>query len=161
MPVPTVAGETRRVEAQDGAHLTGAEARDKPLKAGARHGSAGRSAEVVVNDLDVAKTPAAGLLDKIVLATLALPMDLHLGLCGLPHIDDRLAAQDRCRQGISVRHRRSPWDPRPRLPSTSGPDAARRCCDRLLPARSTLGNSAPSRIAGAACRGRPEAAVVA
>src|ERR1700759_4871226 len=109
MPVPTVAGETGGVEAQDGANLTCAEARDQPLEAGARHGSAGGAAEIVVNDLHIAKTPAAGILDKIVLPALALAMDLHLGLRGLPHIHDRLAAQDRCRQGISVRHHRSPW----------------------------------------------------
>src|SRR3954453_22269154 len=127
MPVPPVAGETGGVEAQDGANLTGAEPGDQPLEARARHGSAGRSAEIVVNDLHIAKAPAAGILDKIVLPALALAMDLHLGLGGLPHIHHRLAAQDRCRQGISVRHRRSPWGPRPRLPSTSGPDAARRC----------------------------------
>ena len=92
MPVSAVAGETGGVEAQDGANLTGAEAGNKPLEARARHGSAGGAAEIVVNDLDIAKTPAAGLLDKIVLATLALAMNLHLGLCGLPHIDDCLAA---------------------------------------------------------------------
>src|SRR5689334_8580863 len=125
MPVPAVTGETGSVEAQDGTDLTGTEAGDEPFEAGARHGSAGGSAEIVVNDLDIAKTPAAGLLDKIVLAALALAMDLHLGLGGLPHIHDRLAVQNGCRQGISVRHRRSPWGPRPRLPSTGGPDAAR------------------------------------
>src|SRR3954449_622102 len=67
MPVPTVAGKTRGVEAQDGANLTGAEAGDKLLEPGARHGSAGGSAEIVVDDLDIAKTPAAGFFDKIVL----------------------------------------------------------------------------------------------
>ena len=142
MPVPAVAGETGGVEAQDGADLTGAEAGDEPLEAGAGHGSAGGSAEIVVYDLDIAKSPAASVLDKIVLAALALAIDLDLGLGGLTHIHDCLAAQDRCRQGISVRHRRSPWDPRPRLPSTGGPDAARRYCDRRLSSRSATGDPA-------------------
>src|SRR3954454_4865895 len=143
MPVPPVAGEPGGVKAQDGANLTGAEAGDKPLEAGARHGSACGAAEIVVNDLDIAEAPAAGVLDKIVLPALALAMDLHLGLCGLSHIHHRLAAQDRCWKEISVRHRRSPCGPRPRLPSIGGPDAARRCCDRRLPSRSTRGNPAP------------------
>src|SRR6185437_1476454 len=101
MPVPAVAGETGGVEAQDGTDLTGTEAGDEPLKSRARHGSAGGSAEIVIDDLNITKTPAAGLVDKIVLAALALAIDLHLGLGGLPHIHDRLAAQDSCRQGIS------------------------------------------------------------
>ena len=94
MPVPAVAGETGGVETQDGANLTGAEVGDELLETGTRDGSAGGSTEIVVNDLDIAKTPAAGVLDEIVLAALALAMDLNLGLGGLPHIHDRLAAQD-------------------------------------------------------------------
>src|SRR5215213_2969365 len=161
MPVPAVAGETGGVEAQHGADLTGAEAGDEPLEAGARHGSAGGSAEIVVDDLDIAKTPAAGFFDKIVLAALALAMDLHLGLGGLPHIHHRLAAQDCCRQGISVRHRRSPWDPRPQLPSAGGPAAARRCCGRRVSTRSALDGPASWRVDGVTCRGAPDVTVIA
>jgi hypothetical protein len=116
VPVPTVTGQTGRVETKNRADLTGAQAGDEPLEARARHRSAGRPAEIVVDDLDIAKTPAARFFDEIVLAALALAMDLHLGLGGLTHVHDRLAVQDRCRQRISVRHRRSPSDPRPRLP---------------------------------------------
>src|SRR5689334_10595308 len=106
VPVPTVTGETGRVETKNGADLAGAEAGDESLEARACHGSAGRAAEIVVDDLDIAKPSAAGFFDKIVLAALALAIELHLSLGGLPHIHDRLAAQDRRRQGISVRHRR-------------------------------------------------------
>src|SRR4051812_38783473 len=60
MPVPPVAGEPGGVKAQDGANLTGAEAGDKPLEAGARHGSACGAAEIVVNDLDIAEGPGGG-----------------------------------------------------------------------------------------------------
>jgi hypothetical protein len=105
VPISTVTGETGRIETKNGADLAGAEAGDESLEARSRHGSAGRSAKIVVDDLDIAKASAAGVFDKIVLAALALAMDLHLGLGGLPHIHDRLAAQDRRRQGISVRHR--------------------------------------------------------
>jgi hypothetical protein len=95
MPVPAVTGETGGVEANDSADLTGAEAGDELLETRARYGSAGGSSKVVVDDLDIAKTPAAGFVDQVVLAALALEIDLHLGLCGLTHIHDRLAAQDR------------------------------------------------------------------
>src|SRR6476469_9364214 len=47
MPVPTVAGETRGVEAKHGANLAGAKPGDQLLEARARHGAAGRSAEIV------------------------------------------------------------------------------------------------------------------
>jgi hypothetical protein len=97
VPVPAVAGETGGVEAHDGADFAGAEAGDEPLEARACYSAAGGSTEIVVYDLDLAKTPAAGVLDEIVLAALALAMDLHLGLGGLSHIHDRLAAEDSCR----------------------------------------------------------------
>jgi hypothetical protein len=95
VPVPAVARETGGVEAQDGADFAGAEAGDEPLEARTSHSAAGGSTEIVVYDLDLAKTSAAGVLDEIVLAALALAMDLHLGLGGLSHIHHRLAAQDR------------------------------------------------------------------
>lgn len=91
---------------------------------------------------DIAKTPAAGVLDEIVLAALALAMDLHLGLGVLSQIHDRLAAQDRRRQGISVRHRQSPSGTPPpgqgvaeaaRNPSSAGQRVSRigrGCCGR-------------------------------
>ena len=94
MPVPTIAGETRGVETHDSADFTGAEAGNELLKAGARHGATGRSAKIVVDDLNIAKTPAASVLDEIVLAALALAIDLDLRLGGLAHIYDRLTAQD-------------------------------------------------------------------
>ena len=130
MPIPAVAGETGGVEAEHGTDLAGAKPGDELLEARARHGAAGGSAEIVVDDLDIAKSASARFINEVILAALALEMDLHLGLGGLAHIHDRLAAQDSWRQRISIRHRRSPWDPRPRLPSACGPDAARRCCDR-------------------------------
>jgi len=80
VPVPAVTGETGGIEAQDGADFTGAEAGDEPLEARTCYSAAGGSTEIVVYDLDLAKTPAAGVLDEIVLAALALAMDLHLGL---------------------------------------------------------------------------------
>ena len=105
MPVPAIAGETGGIEAKHGADLAGAKPGNELLEARARHGAAGRTAEVVVDDLDIAKSVAASFVNKVVLAALALEMNLHLGRRGLTHIHDRLAAQNCWRQGISVRHR--------------------------------------------------------
>jgi hypothetical protein len=93
MPVPAVAGEAGGVEAKHSADLAGAEPGDELLEARARYGAAGRTAEVVVDDLDIAKSTAASFINKVILAALALEMDLDLRLCGLTHIYDRLAAQ--------------------------------------------------------------------
>src|SRR5580692_180836 len=150
MPVPTIAGETGGVEAKHGADLAGAEPSDQLLEARTCHGAAGGSAEIVVDDIDIVKSMAAGFLNEIILAALALEMDLHLGLCGLAHIHDRLAAQNCWRQGISVRHRRSPWDPCRRLPSAGGPDAERRRCGRRTSSRSTRDGPATSPAGGTA-----------
>ena len=92
MPVPAVAGETGGIEAKHSTDLAGAETGDELLEARTRHGSAGGAAEIVVDHLDLAKTPPSGLIDEVVLAALALEMDLHLRLRGLAHIHDRLAA---------------------------------------------------------------------
>jgi hypothetical protein len=105
MPVPAVAGETGGVEAKHGADLASAEPGDELLEARARYSPTGGSAEVVIDDLDIAETPTASFVNKVALAALALEIDLYLGLCGLTHIHDRFAAQNCWRQGISVRHR--------------------------------------------------------
>src|SRR5690349_12916509 len=102
MPVSAVAGETGCVKAKHGADLACAQPADELLEARARHGAAGGATEIVVDDIDITKTVAARFINEVILATLALKMDLHLRLCGLAHIDDRLAAQDCRRQGISV-----------------------------------------------------------
>ena len=116
MPIPAIAGETGCVEAKNGANLAGAKSSDELLEARACHGAAGRTAKIVVDDVDITKPVSARFINEIILAALALEMDLHLGLCGLTHIHNRLAVQNRWWQGISVRHCRSPRDPRRRLP---------------------------------------------
>ena len=81
MPVPAIPGETGGVKAQHGADLAGAKPGDELLEAWARYGSARGSTEVIINDLDSAESVAAGLINKVILAPLALEMDLYLRLC--------------------------------------------------------------------------------
>src|SRR5277367_1934957 len=161
MPVPTVAGETGGVEAKHGADLAGAKPGDQLLEARTCHGAAGGSAEIVVDDIDIVKSVAAGFINEVILAALALKMDLHLRLCGLAHIHDRLAAQDGWRQGISVRHRRSPRDARRRLPSVGEPDVERQHCGRRASSRSTRDRPALWQADGMAWSKQSEAAAIA
>src|ERR1700733_2880509 len=161
MPVPAVAGETGGIEAKHGADLASAEPGNEFLEARARHGSAGRTAQVVVDDLDAAKSVPAGFINKVILAALALEIDLHLRLCGLTHIHDRLAAQHCGREGISVRHRRSPRDPSRWPPSEGGRDGESRCCGRRASSRSKRDGPAISRADGAACRKQSDVTVIA
>ena len=146
MPVPTVAGETGGIGAKHSADLAGAEPGDEFLEAGARYGSARGVVEIVVNHRDIKKPPPLGFVDEIVLAALALEMDLHLRLRGLAHIHDCLAAQDCWRQRISIGHRRSPRDPRLRPASEGGPDAERRRCGRCSSSRSAVVDPATSPV---------------
>src|SRR5579859_5048488 len=132
MPVPAVAGETGCVEAEHGADIARAKPGNQLLETRARHGAAGGAAKIVVDDLDIAKSVSSRFINEVILAALALEMDLHLRLCGLAYIHDRLAAQHCWRQRISIHHRRSPWDPRRRLPSTDEPGAERRRCGRRV-----------------------------
>ncbi len=85
MPIPAVAGETGCVEAKHGADLAGAKPGNQLLEARARHGAAGGAAKIVVDDLDIAKSVSSCFINEIILAALALKMDLHLRLCGLAH----------------------------------------------------------------------------
>jgi hypothetical protein len=65
MPVSAVASETGCVEAKHGANLAGAKPGNKLLEAWACHGAAGRTAEVVVDDLDRAKSVAARSSERL------------------------------------------------------------------------------------------------
>jgi hypothetical protein len=144
MPVTAIAGETGGVKAKHRADLAGAESGDQLLETRARHGSARGTAQVVVDNLDIPKSSAARFIGEFILTPLAFEMDLNLCLSGLTHIHDRLAAQDRRWQGISIHHRRSPRGSRRRLPSEDGQDVERRCRVRRLSSPSTPGDAVAS-----------------
>jgi hypothetical protein len=161
MPVPAVAGETEGIEAKYGADLAGAKAGDELLEPRTRHGSVGRTIQVVVDDFDITKSVAAGFINEIILTALALEMDLHLRLRGLTHIHNRLAAQHCIRQGVSVRHRRSPRSPRRRPPSGGEQDSGSRCCGRRPSSRSMLADAATSQAERVACCKQSDATAIA
>ena len=80
MPIATVSREPGCIEAQNSADLTSAQPCHQTVKAGARHRSARRPAEIVVDDFNIHETVLAGDIDQIVLTSLALQVGHHLGL---------------------------------------------------------------------------------
>src|SRR5262249_48877824 len=122
MPVAAVTCQTGGVEAQHRPDFSGAQRCDQPLEAGPRHSPGGGAAEIVIDHFDLVESSAPGDVDEFVLTPLALAIALHLGLSGLPNIDDRFALQHCGRQQISARHRPAP-PPRRRPPPTEGESA--------------------------------------
>jgi hypothetical protein len=105
MPIATVPGEAGCVEAEDSSDLSGAQPGDELLKARASHRSACGAAQIVVDHFDVPKTPPPGFIDELILATLALEVELNLRLRRLANVDDGLPLEDRGRQQINACHR--------------------------------------------------------
>ena len=87
MPVASVAGEARCVEAQHGSDFAGTQPGDQAFEARARHRPACRSAEIVVDHLDLVEAAAASKINQFVLAPSALGMCLHRRLGRLTDVD--------------------------------------------------------------------------
>src|SRR5450631_2039406 len=83
VPVTPIACQSRGVETQHGADLTGTQPRYQAVEAGPGHHAAGRSAKVIIDDFDLRKSTTAGLLNQVVLPTLTLQVGLYLRLGGL------------------------------------------------------------------------------
>ena len=148
MPVPAVAGQSRCVEAQHRADLARAERGDELLEAGPGDHAARRAAEIVVDHLDSSEATASGDVDQLVLAPPTLGVSLDLGLRRLPHIDHRLALQDRRREDLTARHRPAPRALRPRpLPPTRSRGASRPDADRAGSSRAAASSPARSAVA--------------
>ncbi|WP_323715931.1 hypothetical protein [Paracoccus aminovorans] len=67
--------------------------------------SARRSAEVVVDDVNVGKSGPARDINQIILPSLAFQVGHHLRLRRLAHIDDGLAREERRRDQFNAGHR--------------------------------------------------------
>jgi len=60
MPIAAIPREPGRIEAENGADLTRAQPCNQAVEAGARHRSACRSAEIVIDDFHVDESALAG-----------------------------------------------------------------------------------------------------
>jgi hypothetical protein len=109
VPVAAIASETRGVEAEHSTDLPGAQSRDQSVETWSVDSATRRSAEIVVDDLDVGEAASPRDIDKLILAPLALKVRLHLLRRRLADIDDRLTSQHGCRKECFMRgHRRPP-----------------------------------------------------
>ena len=127
VPVPPVARQSGRVEAEHCADLASAERRHQPLEARPRDHAAGREAQVIVDHLDGSKAAVPGQLHQLVLAAPAFRVGLDLRLGRLTDVDDRLAVRHGGRQRIRDGHRPAP--PRSRClrsPRAAGPPSGSR-----------------------------------
>ena len=151
MPVPAVAGQARCVEAQHSANLARAERSDELLEAGPGDHAARRAAEIVVDHLDRLEATSSGNVDQLVLAPPTLGVSLDLGLRRLPHIDHRLALQDRRREDLTARHRPAPRALRPRpLPPARSRGTSRPDADRAGSFRAAASSPVRSAVVGVA-----------
>src|SRR5882724_3412498 len=85
MPVPAIARQPRRFNAEDGADLTIAERAQQAFKTGAAC-SGSRDPEIVIDYLDVLPAQRARTIDKAILAALAFKIVQHLIRRGLTDV---------------------------------------------------------------------------
>src|SRR5271166_1223154 len=113
VPVTPVAGQARRLHRHDGADAPLADRREQPLEARAPD-AAGRSTEIIVDDLDVLPAKQSRSVGKAVLPTLALQIVSDLLGRRLPDVDNCAASQMFRRY---LRHRTSPLGSRAPSPA--------------------------------------------
>src|ERR1039458_10458857 len=85
MPVPAIARQPRRFDAEDGAHLPIAKRAQQAFKARAVC-SRSRNPEIVIDYIDVLPAQRACTIDKSILAPLAFKIVLHLTGCRLTDV---------------------------------------------------------------------------
>src|ERR1039457_4731732 len=92
MPVPAIARQPRRLNAEDSAHLPIAERAQQAFKTGAVCSRSGNP-QIVVDHIDVSPAQRACTIDKGILAPLAFKIVLHLTRCGLTDVHTSPPAQ--------------------------------------------------------------------
>jgi hypothetical protein len=90
VPVAAIASKPGGgVKAKHGPDFPGAKSGHELVEAG----RATMPGEIIVDDLDIAKSSSPCFVDQIILPALALEIVLNLGLARLPNINDRFALQ--------------------------------------------------------------------
>ena len=141
LPVPRVAREARRLARRDGAHLAHAHLRHHPLEAGPVGRAGRRTAEVLVDHLDLAPAHLAQPTLHRVLQPPALLVARDLVRRRLPNVQHRLARQ-MARLHLLV-HRPPPGADPPRPPASAAPAAPPPAAWLPPAASATPGPSAP------------------
>src|SRR5205807_10632730 len=130
MPITSIARESRGVETKHRANLSGAQGGNQTIKAGSLDGATCGATEIVVDHFDIGEAASTCDFNQLVLAPLALQVQLNLLWRRLADIDDRLALENHCwKESVMRCHRRPPAlppRPEPRHRSQHGL-ALRRC----------------------------------
>jgi len=103
MPVTSIARESRGVETKHGANLSGAQSGNQAIEAGSFDGATCGATEIVVDYFDIGEAPSTCDFDQLVLAPLALQVQLNLLRRRLADIDDGLALQNHRRKESVMR----------------------------------------------------------
>jgi hypothetical protein len=103
MPVASIAREPRGIETKHGANLSGAQGGNEAIEAGSLDGATCSTTEIVVDYFDIGEATSTCDFNQLVLASLALQVQLNLLWRRLPDIDDCLALQNHCRKESVMR----------------------------------------------------------
>src|SRR5262245_47950215 len=112
MPLPAIAGQPRRVNAEDRADLARAHRSPQLVKAGAACPGR-RDSEIVIDHVDVLPAQCARPIDQAVLAALAFTIVLHLTRRGLPDVHTGSPCQVISGDLVHRRPPRGAFSPRP------------------------------------------------
>jgi hypothetical protein len=103
MPITSIARESRGVETKHRANLSGAQSGNQTIKAGSLDGATCGATEIVVDHFDIGEAASTCDFNQLVLAPLALQVQLNLLWRRLADIDDRLALENHCRKESVMR----------------------------------------------------------
>ena len=103
MPITSIAREPRGIETKHRANLSGAQGGNKAIEAGSLDGAACSTTEIVVDHFDISETASTCHFNQLVLAPLALKVQLNLLWRRLADIDDRFALENNCRKESVMR----------------------------------------------------------
>jgi len=103
MPITSIARESRGVETKHRADLSGAQRGNQTIEAGSFDGATCSATEIVVDHFDIGEAASTNDFNQLVLAPLALQVQLNLLWRRLADIDDRLTLENHCRKESVMR----------------------------------------------------------
>jgi len=103
VPVAAITGEPRGIKAEHSANLSGAQSGNQAVEAGSLDSATCGATEIVVDYFDIGEAAPTCDFNQLVLAPLALQVQLNLLWRRLADIDDRLALQNHCRKESVMR----------------------------------------------------------
>ena len=103
MPITSVGRESRGVETEHRANLSGAQGGNQAIEAGPFDGAARSATKIIIDHFNIGEPASTCDFNQLVLAPLALQVQLNLLWRRLADIDDRLALENHCRKESVMR----------------------------------------------------------